>query len=648
MPDDGPKIAILDEVTSNQIAAGEVIERPAAVVKELVENSIDAGAHVIQVEVTEGGKHLVSVSDDGGGMGQEDAILSLQRHATSKIQCADDLFRISTMGFRGEALPSIASVSSFSLTTKTDTSDSAGVYLHCSGGDITEVRPIGARPGTTITVENLFFNVPARLKFLKSASTELNHIVELIQRFALSYPAISFRLSSNSHEVFRSSGNGQPLDSALEVFGKDIARRLLPINHERVGVLVTGFAGSPDAMKGSRAGQHTFVNGRFVRNRAITRAFDEAYKSVQTIHGTRFPVAVLHITVDPGQIDVNVSPTKTEVRFTRESDVYSAVYHAVREGLMAGGLVPTAIDQLTSVPSAPSFQSRQLFSVPSTPAGTVRKTEPTAPVWTASEKAEAERAAGLYPIADSPFDDTRDYKSHQSGANRESVAIAGFGLDTDNAKQSAEEMRTTGADYRGATLDNFRILGQTRNTYIIAQTKHALLVIDQHIAHERVLYEKFVSGALSGATHVQHLVFPFTLELGKRESLVVGKRLDELAQAGFHLEHFGGDSYLVRAVPASVAQKRLKVQEGAEATLRSIIDEMVEKTVSRKLLLPSEEVLITASCKMAVKAGDPLNFEEMHALIDDLLKSDNPYTCPHGRPIIVELPNSDLDRKFGR
>ncbi len=657
------KVQVLDDTTANQIAAGEVVERPAAAVKELVENALDAGARRILVELDEGGKYLLRVTDDGSGMSQEDAILALQRHATSKIRSSDDLFRITTMGFRGEALPSIASVSQMTIVTKeADLPEAAGTQLRCAGGSLEDVSQVGARPGTSITVENLFYNVPARLKFLKSAQTELGHIVELMQRFALARPDVAFRLTHGANEVFSSAGRGSLMDACVQVFGRDTARHLVPLAYDAAGLRVSGFLGTPAALKSSRASQHTYVNRRFVRNKAITRAIDEAYKSVQTLHGTRYPAAVLLLDIDPSQVDVNVSPTKTEVRFTREGDIYAAAYKAVQEALMAGGLVPTIAQKTTSrqeppksAPPAPntahigggaSSGQDALLSVPSRPAG---HTHQDTAAFHDEFQARARQTSA--PGSDDPFDDVGSFAPPNRPPSPSSPAPALTVLGAEGAElEAGASEAAVGMDYRGKDLRSLRVLAQTRNMYILAQTDQALLLIDQHIAHERVLYEKLLAGAEGGGAGVptQRLMLPFTLELGRREAMVVEKRLDELKKAGFEMEPFGGDSFVVRSVPASVAQKSLKAQDGPEATLRAIVDELVEKTVSRRLLLPAEEVLITASCKMAVKAGDPLTFEEMDALIGDLLKSDNPYTCPHGRPIIVELPNGDLDRKFGR
>ena len=742
----GGRVQILDETTSNQIAAGEVVERPAAAVKELVENALDAGASRVLVEVEEGGKYLIRVTDDGCGMNQQDAILALQRHATSKIRTADDLSRITTMGFRGEALPSIASVSQFTLTTRSaDDPGAAGVELHCRGGSLDEVLEVGARTGTSILVENLFYNVPARLKFLKTSSTELAHIVDTLQRFALAYPEVAFRLTSSSgngsgagaNETFSSPGSGSLADAAVAVFGREVVRHLAAIDNlagsnagvrtpdrgpaygtptayrgsdRSRGIRVHGYIGTPAALKNSRAWQHTFVNRRFVRSKAVTRAIDEAFKSVQTLHAIKYPPAVVLIEIDPSQVDVNVSPTKTEVRFVHEGEVFSAVYHAVREALLKGGLVVAGTNgqELPHVLGGPRDGgiSGTLLDVPPLPAGRTRFDFPgQSPLLEPSNANTGEYpddqdrgyiTTGSAAQARSAFTPPGPYSRHDTDAFDSAVreraglvhpppsgaalAAAPFALSTTSYTYPAEasqlpftpdrpgspqadypgaahdvtagyqdDARTQAADYRGAR--SVRVLAQTRNMYIVAQTNQAILLIDQHIAHERVLYEMLINRAgAASATGImaQQLIIPLTLEVSRREAMVVEKRLDELRRAGFDLEPFGGDSFLVRAVPASVATRRIKAQGGPEAVLREIIEEMVEKTTSRRLLLPAEEVLITASCKMAVKAGDPLTFEEMHALVDDLMRCENPYTCPHGRPILIEMPNSEVDRKFGR
>ena len=659
------RIHILDDNTANQIAAGEVIERPVSAVKELVENAIDAGARQVMVELEGAGKALIRVTDDGSGMSREDAIISLQRHATSKITTAADLFAIRTMGFRGEALPSIASVSRLTIVTKDGDAphDAPGTQVVVDGGNITDVLDIGARTGTSIAVESLFFNVPARLKFLKTNATELSHITELMQRFTLANPGVAFRLHSDGNEIFSSRGTGSLLDACVEVYGRDQARNLVAMNLTRdEGLTVTGFVGNPQMLRPTRAGQHTFVNGRFVRDRSILRAIDDGYSSVQTIHGGKHPVIALMLDIDPSLVDVNVSPTKTEVRFTRDRDVFSIVYHAIAEALVErGGLVPNITNKvsgpgeieprqhgLMTVPSFPptrpmSSDSRMFRDAVYDRAGLGEPTKRVPFIDAFGEAPSPVQTPGLAATLSGPADSTADVEE----AVTASAGDAGLksvlqGADAGSPPDSMD--RQAGHDEATPwtrSLPPLRVLAQTRNMYIVAQTDDALVVIDQHIAHERVLYERLLRGRAESALAVQRLIIPLSIEFGKREALVLESRIGELAKAGFEIEPFGGETFLVRALPAVVAQR-----PRPDAVIRAIVDDLVEKTASRKLLVSAEEVLITASCKMAVKAGDPMSFEEMDALITQLAACENPYTCPHGRPIIIELPNGDLDRNL--
>jgi DNA mismatch repair protein MutL len=605
-------IQILDENTANQIAAGEVVERPSSVVKELVENSLDAGATHIVIDLLDAGKSFIRVTDDGLGMTQEEIILSLQRHATSKIVCAADLATVTSMGFRGEAVPSIASVSHMQIVSRPreTSSESPSSEVTVLGGSIESARDVATPEGTTVTVENLFYNVPARLKFLKTNTTELNQIVDLVQHFSLGRPDVAFRLNHGHTEIFSSQGSGSLFDACVHVYGRDVARKLIKVEHETPGgIVITGYLGSPSAMRSNRSGQHFFVNRRFVRDRLMIKALDNGYESVQTIHGRHFPIAVIMVKIDPTQVDVNVSPTKTEVRFLRESDLFSGMYHAVQTTLIdRGGLVPKIEEKFAAVGVVTSPQEVMLSVVPQHPVRpyTYEPLVSSTPGYEMSAQKEPEQVVGPRD----PFDDEPKYQSHPLPHRQ--------------------------------GLESLQVLAQTRNMYIVAQTQNSLVLIDQHIAHERIIYERLLTGR-NGGLPIQHLIVPITLDLGRREALVVQGRLAELKKAGFDIESFGGDSFVVRSMPAPIAQRARP-----DAVIRSIIDEMVEATVSRKLLVPAEEVLITASCKMAVKAGDPLSLPEMKALLADLLLCENPYTCPHGRPIIIEMSNTELDRKFGR
>lgn len=612
-------VALLDENTANRIAAGEVIERPSSVVKELVENALDAGATRIEVELGEGGKRRIVVRDNGCGMGREDAVLALQRHATSKIRSADDLFAIRTLGFRGEALPSIASVSDFQVVSKRPDDDTA-TQLIVRGGDIVSVGDAGALDGTTITVENLFFNTPARLKFLKTTQTELNQAVDLIHRLMLAYHGVAFRLVHDGYEMISYPGASEPRHAVAAVWGRDIARDMAPIAYDSPAISVRGFVSKPSQSKATRSAQATFVNGRFVRSRTITHAFDTAFKNLMTTD--RHPILALFVEIAPELVDVNVHPAKTEVRFTRDGDVYGAVHRAVQSALLTGGLVPEVSVQ-ASLPAASAPARPEVVSLtpPKVALSSWARTEVDLPEFAPPVPGNAEDAGESGELPRPPL--------LEDGGTQESY----IGFD-------------------GYRIGRLRVLSQSRNTYIVAETDDALLLIDQHIAHERVLYEQMMNAAIENSDGgsaagrwgvvAQHLALPQTLEMGQREARVTGERLDALARAGFLLEPFGGDTFVVRAVPAAIAQKDYL------GTLREIIDEMASASVARRLLVPHEAAVIMASCKMAVKKGDPLTMDEMTRLLSDLARMKNPFTCPHGRPILLALPHREMDRKFHR
>ena len=674
----GPSVVqLLDENTANRIAAGEVIERPSSVVKELVENALDAGATRIEVDLLDGGKKRILVRDNGSGMTRGDAVLALQRHATSKIRTADDLFAIRTLGFRGEALPSIASVSDFYLLTKR-AEDDAATQIVARGGDIVSVLDAGAPDGTTITVENLFFNVPARLKFLKTTQTELNHTVELLHRLTLCYHHVSFRLTHDGYEMFSYPGASDKRHALASVWGRDAAREMVPFGYDSPALSVHGFVSKPSLQKASRSAQATFVNGRFVRSRTITHAFDAAFKHLMTTD--RHPVLALFVEIAPELVDVNVHPTKIEVRFTRDGDVYSAVHKAVQNALLTGGLVPEVTVQ-ASQPTAPAALPRPVPERMMPPkaslssfggaweidlvggqgsgvggqseaglAGVFAMPVLIPPLVEASEltplpPSPSERGGSTSSISRALLSsESRPPLSEGEGGDGVGTPFADNGSLTPDPRPLNPASAYIGFD--GMKIERLRVLAQSRNTYIVAETDDALLLIDQHIAHERVLYEQMMNGAEERASRwgvvAQHLALPQTLELAPREARVARERLEALEKAGYVLEPFGGETFLVRAVPARVADKNYM------ETLREIVDELTQTSLSRRLLVPHESALIMASCKMAVKKGDPLTMDEMTRLLSDLARMKNPFTCPHGRPILLALPHREMDRKFHR
>lgn len=626
------RISILDEHTANRIAAGEVIERPASVVKELVENAIDAGATQVTVALEDGGKELIKVTDNGCGMTRDDAVLSFQRHATSKISDAADLEAISTLGFRGEALPSIASVSSIELVTcpspgaQPPTTDAAGVRLEVEAGTIVNLESVGAPRGTSVSVRRLFFNTPARLKFLKTAQTELSHITDIIGRFAMAYPNIGFRLTHGSREVLSSPATGQPLNSITQVLGRDIVRQLVPISFETPAMRVSGFVSNPALTRIDRRDQIFFVNGRPIRSKTITHALDQAYRGL--LQPGRYAVAVVFVNVAPQLVDVNVHPTKAEVKFSSEQEVHSAVHRAANQALMAGAAAPTMSDlghreQATGY--RPPATGDTQHPTPNTeyPVPNARHPAPSTMDLAAFQEALARRReeALSEPSGDDPF-----------------VWQRGEGVPMEESPVPEADFEPT----RTVALTSVKVVGQARNTYIIAQCDDGVLIIDQHVAHERILFDRMRKTEEEQGTAIQGLVVPVAITLSARESTLVAQRLDVLRKAGFDLEAFGGNTFMMRGAPAAVKPA------DAEAVLRDTIQELVSLSVAKHLLVRPDQVLITASCKMAIKAGDPLSQQEMERLVDDLLRCENPFVCPHGRPIIVSLSNWELDRKFRR
>lgn len=605
-------INILDEVTANKIAAGEVIERPASVIKELVENALDAGADDIKIDLTDGGKKSIRVTDNGSGMSRKDAVLSLQRHATSKIASADDLFSIRSLGFRGEALPSMSSVSNMEIVTRRE-EDDCGTLVVCSGGHVQEVSDIGAPVGTSISVSDLFYNVPARQKFLKTAQTELGHVLELVNRYAISHCEAKLTVTHNDRQIFRTTGSNKLQDAVLTVFGRDAAESVMQISGRSGPYKVQGFVSRPSYSKANRSGQMSYVNRRFVRNRNLIHALDDAYRGI--LPQGRFPLLICFIEVDPELIDVNVHPTKMEVKFSKEWEIHNLLATSIRDALSSSAVSPNGDDMLPKAVTPiqrPDFaQPERRFQSPSAP-----------PATTMDLEAFREALSSRFEQAISTANDM--------GLNQQ---VAG---NTNPVSPVPVEILKAETDI----LANLVVLAQARNMYIVAQGAQGILLIDQHVAHERVLHDQLLNSA--GEIHVQRLVVPVNITLGKRESLVLENKLDELKSLGFELEPFGKDTFLIRAVPAIIADKNY------EQILIDTIDELTELTLARRLMIHREAIITTTACKMAIKAGERLSIDEMSRLMEDLRKTSNPYLCPHGRPIVVCISNRELDKMFGR
>ncbi|MGA9350052.1 MAG: DNA mismatch repair endonuclease MutL [Anaerolineae bacterium] len=581
-------IRVLSEEVASKIAAGEVVERPASVVKELVENSIDAGAREIKVEARQGGRRLMRVIDDGTGIPADEVELAFARHATSKIASVDDLVSISTLGFRGEALASIAAVSQFTIVTRTAEED-VGTLLRLEGGKVTQRQKKGCPQGTVVTVENLFYNVPARLKFLRSETTERKHIDSLVYCYGMAYPHLRFSLLNDGRLTFQSLGSGELYDVLIKVYGLEIAQQMLEVRSIEADNLkpgtsnlelvdVYGYISPPSLHRANRSYLTFFVNGRWVQDRMLSYAVSEAYHTL--LPTGRCPIVVLRLDLDPSQVDINVHPTKSEIRFLDSNAVFAAVQKAVRRTLVDQATIP----RMSGLPSqwpAPDMERRR------------RLVE----VGTQAELAlEAQRTAGIEAPSAFEFPEA-------------------------------------------AKLPPLRVLGQVAQTYIIAEGPEGLYLIDQHAAHERVLYERLMAERAKMAITSQALLEPLTIELPFRSGVAGGESLEFLNQLGFDIEPFGGETYLVRAVPAMLAKGDIG------QAIVEIVDELTEGgTVGTG----EERALISLICHSAVRAGQTLSMEEMRDLIRQLEQTAMPRTCPHGRPTMIHLSAEQLAREFGR
>lgn len=612
------KISLLDSHTVNQIAAGEVVERPAAALKELVENALDAGANRIEIRLEEYGRSLISVADNGCGMDEATALLSLQRHATSKILTADDLLSVTSFGFRGEALPSIASVSD--LTMESGVGDGLRCSIESRHGKVEVQTPRAGDAGTTIEVRDLFANVPARLKFLKSDATELSAAVDVVSRYAVSRPDVTFIMHHGPSLLVQTTGSSQSATALAEIWGRENASALVPVDYDNGVARVMGYVSPPHFTKPTRSMQWLFANGRPVRTRTLIAAIDQAYRSLTP--DRRYPLVHLNIICPPAELDINVSPTKNEVKFHRERGIFDAVRRGIKEALLAHGMVPT-LDEIAEVNEAMGQPSQPWLGL------------------------------GPAPIAYGGSDPYhgKEFGSHRAGfcpnvgypvGSSDPVADSVGDPQADTSQGGFVPNLSGAGSYRASEfLANLRILGQIDHTFILAENQTNVLIIDQHVAHERILYEMLRDSRGSTQVEVQPLLTPETIEVDRRAFVAIQDQLESLAQVGFQLDPFGGEVFLVRAVPALYRGRK------PMELLRDILDEIAEGAGTS--LVPSrDEVFIMCSCKMAIKAGDKLGFPEMEKLLTDLAHTENPYLCPHGRPITILLPKSDLYRRFKR
>lgn len=637
------KIQVLDQVTIDKIAAGEVVERPASVVKELVENAIDAKAAAVTVEVKEGGISFMRIADNGCGIDREDVPGAFLRHSTSKIRNAEDLEHISSLGFRGEALSSIAAVSQVELITKTP-EDSFGTRYMISGGKEEGMEDIGAPDGTTFLVRQLFYNVPARRKFLKTAMTEAGHVSDLMTRMALSHPHISFQFINNGQSKLHTSGNGNLRDVIYHIYGREIAANLINVTYEKNGIRITGYIGAPLISRGNRNFETYFINGRYVKSSIIYKAIEDAYKDFTMQH--KYPFTVLHIEVVGEDVDVNVHPTKMEVRFHNQQMVYNSIYEAVDQALHEKELIPeVTIDVSKAVPKA------QVKPEPVARSKEVIQSEVNRSAKVQPEKASGERDLDYFmeqmkkrvmsyhqQNSSAEVKGKSDIFKPQVQVDRVKEAAASY-----RAKQSPEQMTL----FDGKLLDkekraNYKIIGQVFDTYWLVEFDNSLYIIDQHAAHERVLYEKTLREMKTREFTSQMISPPVILNLTMQEAQLLRTYMDQFTRIGFEFEEFGQDSYAVRSVPAnlfSIAKKEL---------LMEMIDSLSEEVHRRQSSELLDEKIASMSCKAAVKGNMRLSAQEVDALIGELLKLDNPYHCPHGRPTIISMSKRELEKKFKR
>lgn len=816
-----PFIHVLDEATINQIAAGEVVERPSALVKELIENAMDAGATAITAEIKEGGLSFIRITDNGSGIAKEDIPLAFLRHATSKIRTAEDLLSVTSLGFRGEALSSIASVAQVELITKTPTALNGFRYL-IEGGEEKSLEEIGCPGGTTIIVRNIFYNTPARRKFLKSAMTEAGYISDLMERLIVSHPYVSFKFIVNNQVKLQSSGNNNSKDILYHIYGRDISKELLPLDHQSEDVKVTGYIGKPIITRGNRNFENYFINGRYIKSNVITKAIEEAYKPFLMQH--KYPFTSIYFEIDPSMIDVNVHPQKMEIRLKNSEEIYQLTYQLIRSTLAGKELIPKVhltheqemkketdyIPEPFEVNRRKQFEEKSNNTNKSFPASNIFR-ESTGPVTTSNKdkiqsfqygkaydhgmnkvldkvsdkgtdyiKATEPLITSTSPIADTltgvlkaaaySFKQEKDHNNDQpltkdselikinnpkfhiddsyienkvpgsdqnsdqninrnldhnnyqcNAINSDQINLSGneenqnnkenqhnentinhindgsitgvylegteiickedddqkgLGIDTqtlnptmnsansqkdsteepavilkDPKKISSEQMSLFIADpvsentpfLSQKAAQEHKIIGQIFSTYWLVEYKKELYIIDQHAAHEKVLYEKIMSSAKSKTYESQQLLPPIVLTLTLREQEILQKHEEVLNSLGYEFEHFGGKEYSVRAVPAdlyNISEKELLLE-----FIDGLADEIPGTAVSSNSIL---ERAASLSCKAAVKANHTLSYEEAAALINELLTLENPYHCPHGRPVIVSMSQYELERKFKR
>ena len=677
------EIHILNSETIDKIAAGEVVERPSSVVKELVENAIDAGATAITVEAKDGGIEFIRVTDNGCGMEKEQLRKAFLRHATSKIESAEDLTRISSLGFRGEALSSIAAVSKVEVITKTPDS-LTGCRIQLEGAREVAFDEIGAPDGTTFLMRNLFFNTPVRRKFLRQPSTEGSYIADLMEHLALSRPDISFKLILGSQMKFHTSGNGDLREVIYRIYGRDVANELVPIQSEQDGIRIDGYLGKPVQVRSNRNFEIYFINGRFIRSNIVARAVEEGYKEYLMQH--KFPLCVLHITMDTERVDVNVHPTKMDVRFTNAMSFSAFLCGAVKYALMTKEMIPDALlstdreqqaarreEQLQreKVKTPEPFEQRRsdnyrvmeemkyeaerpkMQEFIHNPVWTRVKGEDTAPKMQ-EKQSEQPKTTELPAQAEQPVkngqspiqqESDQDFFTETTELPEEPQVQPTGQPEAEMEPEIAEKPTQMNLfEEKLLTVENrsrFRIIGQVFETYWLIEFENKLLMIDQHAAHEKVNYERLMKQFHEKSVVSQALMPPVIVSLSGQEENVLKENMEVFESLGFEVESFGGSEYALRSVPVDLYGC------GEREMFLSVLDQLADGGNFGGIRVV-EEKIASMSCKAAVKGNNVLSFAEAETLIDELLTLDNPYNCPHGRPTIIAMSKAEMDRKFKR
>lgn len=694
------KIQVLDQITIDKIAAGEVIERPASVVKELAENAIDAGATAVTVEIKEGGITFMRIADNGIGIDKEDVRAAFLRHSTSKIRSAEDLAHISSLGFRGEALSSIAAVSQVELLTKTKEAE-FGVRYKIAGGKEESLEDAGAPDGTTFFIRQLFYNTPARRKFLKTAMTEASHVGDLVTRLALSHPEVSFRFINNGQVKLHTSGNGNLKDVIYHIYGREIASNLIEVDFERKGIHITGYLGKPLISRGNRNFENYFVDGRYIKSSIISKAIEDGYKDFTMQH--KYPFVVLYLDVDTEHVDVNVHPTKMDVRFNNQQEIYNTLFAAVNEGLHQRELIPKVTLDDIKIPEKPKELKNNLPEEPKESKKDLPKkseTEHTGEQSTSLPSPQNEdeklqyfmnemrkRVYSYHEALHENKQETTPASSNTDACNQQKNVPVPYSYKPQNnipasdfykpqrnvqAQSSYEPQQNVQAQgSQIAEMTNYtarqvpaekpqqlnffeekllepqakaehKIIGQVFDTYWLVEFHDNLYIIDQHAAHERVLYEQTLKGMKTREFTSQLISPPIILNLSMQEAELLKLYMDQFTRIGFEIEEFGQDSYAVRAVPDnlfSIAKKELLME-----MIDSLSDEINRNAPSNLI----DEKIASMSCKAAVKGNMRLSATEVDTLITELLSLDNPYHCPHGRPTIIAMSRRELEKKFKR